>query len=458
MNDLQIINASVVTPQGTRRADLSVDGTTITEIAEPGALGPAHEEIDAAGWFAMPGAIDIHFHCRAPSHPERGDFRSETAAAAAGGVTTVFEMPISDPACSTPEVFRNRRALAEADALVNVALYSGAALRDVDAALEMAAEGAIGFKLFTLTPAPDREREFRGLWAITDAAIHRALSALAPTGLPCVVHAESDSMITHFAALPPVDGITARPPVVEAVAIATVAAVARDVGAHVHIAHISSRSALDSLRGAVAAGTNITAETCPQYLLLDDRAIARHGGLAKIGPPLRETGDRESLWEAVRDGTIAVVASDHAPFLAHEKVGVDYATAPQGLPTVELLLPTLLDAAARAVLPLEAAIAAVTSTPARLFGLAGRKGTLTPGADADITLFSLGEPQPLRPETLLTRAAGCAAVFDGIGLRARIERTIVNGRVVFADGALRDESGGRFLPGPAAAPRQIESV
>ncbi|HWM11045.1 MAG TPA: dihydroorotase family protein [Solirubrobacteraceae bacterium] len=457
MLDLRIINATVVTPEGTRQADVGIEGSSIAEVAETGALGPAREEIDATGLYVMPGAVDVHFHCRAPSHPERGDFASETAAAAAGGVTTVFEMPISDPACSTPEVFRSRRALAEADAHVNVALYSGAALADAAAAREMAELGAIGYKLFTVAPAVGREREFAGLSATTDAAIYGALTAVAETGLTCVVHAESDSLIRHFEALTPAGELPARPPVVEAVALATVAALAKDAGARLHVAHVSCRSALDALRGAQAAGGDVTGETCPQYLLLDEHTVERYGALAKIGPPLRTAADREALWDAVRDGTLALVASDHAPFLAHEKIGVDPLVAPQGLPTVELLVPAMLDAAARGELTLEAAVAAVTSAPARRFGL-DRKGTLAPGADADVAVFSLGAARPLRVEDLVSRAAGCAEVYADVPLRARVERTIVGGRVVFGDGAVHGDATGRFLPGPAVRPREAEPV
>lgn len=458
MLDLRILNATVVTPAGARPADLGIQGSVIAEIEQTGGLSEGRQDIDAAGQYVMPGGIDAHFHCRAPSHPERGDFESETAAAAAGGVTTVFEMPISDPACSTPEVFLARRALIEADAHVNVALYCGAAQPDSAAARELAEIGAIAFKLFTVRTAADREREFFRLWATGEPDIHAALAAVAGTGLPCVVHAESDALIRHYVSLTAEGEVPPRPPVVEAVAIATAGALARDVGARIHIAHVSSRAALDALHGARAAGADVTGETCPQYLVLDEHTVERHGSLAKIGPPLRTSSDREALWEAVRDGSLALVASDHAPFLAHEKIGVDYLAAPQGLPTVELLLPTVLDAAARGALTLEAAVAAVTSAPARVFGLEGRKGTLAVGADADITVFSFGEARPLRAGDLLTRAAGCAEVFGEVPLRARIELTIVGGEIVLADGAVHGERTGAFLPGPVTRPREAEPV
>ena len=416
MYDLRILNATVVTEAGSRVADIGIEGGSIAEIADQGGLGPGRRDLDASGLHAMPGAVDVHFHCRAPSQPERGDFASETAAAAAGGVTTVFEMPISDPACSTPDVFLTRRALIQTEAHVNVALYAGAAV-EPPRAEAMAALGAIGFKLFTLAPAPGREREFDGLWATGDADVYRALSSVAETQLRCVIHAESDSLLGLFRAQ--TDGAGRRPPAVEAVGIATTAAIAKEASAPIHIAHVSSRTALDAVRAGLELGADLTAETCPQYLLLDDRTVERFGGLAKIAPPLRTPDDRDALWAAIEAGTIGVVASDHSPFLPHEKLDVDFEVAPQGLPTVELLVPAILDAAARGVLPLERAVGLVTAAPARLFGLE-TKGTLDVGADADVTLFSFTEPTHPVADAFASRARGCAVVFEPLEFRARI--------------------------------------
>ena len=454
MYDLRILNATVVTEAGSRVADIGIEGGSIAEVAGQGGLGPGRRDLDASGLHAMPGAVDVHFHCRAPSRPERGDFASETAAAAAGGVTTVFEMPISDPACSTPDVFLTRRTLIQTEAHVNVALYAGAAVEPARAEA-MAALGAIGFKLFTVTPAPGREREFDGLWATGDADVYRALSSVGETGLRCVIHPESDSLLGLLQAQP--DGAGRRPPAVEAVGIATTAAIAKEASAPIHIAHVSSRTALDAVRAGRELGADLTAETCPQYLLLDHRTVERFGGLAKIAPPLRTPEDSDALWAAIEAGTIDVVASDHSPFLPHEKLDVDFEVAPQGLPTVELLVPAVLDAAARGVLPLEHAVGLVTAAPARLFGLE-TKGTLDAGADADVTLFSFTEPTHPAAEAFTTRARGCAVVFEPLELRARIVETLVGGTVVFADGRVIGEPGGRFLAGTRGAVREPEPV
>ncbi len=450
MLDLRILNGTVVSDGTARPLDLGIEGGQISEIEEPGALGRAAHEIDATGLYVMPGAVDVHFHCRAPGRTERGDFASETAAAAAGGVTTIFEMPIADPACSTPEVFRSRRALAESQAHVNFALYSGAALGGESRTVEMARLGAIGFKLFTVAPAADRAREFQGLWATDENEILESLSSVARTGLVCVVHAENDQLVRYFAARESADGVVSRPPVIESVAIAMVSALARAAGADIHIAHVTSDAALEAVRAARALGCSVSAETCPQYLVLDERAVEAHGGIAKVAPPLRRSEDADVLWGALIDGTLDLVASDHSPFLAHEKSEPPFADAPQGLPTVELLLPTVLDAARHGRLSLELAVSLVTSAPAKRFGLYPRKGTLAVGSDADIAIVALGERFAPSPETLISRARSCAVVFDGLMLDARVKMTVVGGQLVYDQGRIVSEQAGRFTTGQAA--------
>jgi allantoinase len=451
MHDLRIINGTVVSDGRACPLDIGIEGHQIVEIEQPGALGPAIAELDATGLHILPGAVDVHFHCRAPSRPERGDFASETAAAAAGGVTTIFEMPISEPACSTPDVFRNRQELAASQAHVNFALYSGAVLGSAERTAEMAELGAIGFKLYTIAAPVGRECEFEGLCATDEGEMYEALRAVQGTGLTCVVHAENDRLAKHFSRQSTGDGMPFRPPVIESSAIAMVAAVAKEAGADIHIAHVTSRAALDALRGARALGASVTAETCPQYLLLDEEAIATQGVVAKVSPPLRQREDAAALWDALADGSLTVVASDHAPFLLHEKAEVSYAMAPSGLPTVELLLPVLLDAATRGRLPLELAVSCVTSAPAKLFGLYPRKGTIAVGSDADLALVALGRKFSPDPETLHTRAAGCAIVFSGMCLGARVEMTIVNGTLVYSGGRIVGERAGRFSAGYATA-------
>ena len=445
MLELRILGGVVVSDGVTAPLDIGIEGGVIVAVEPPGALGPAKNDIDATGLHVLPGVIDIHFHCRAPANPERADFATETRAALAGGVTTVCEMPISDRGCSTPERFVQRRELIEAQAFANVALYSGAALRPDDAQA-MADLGAIAFKLFIISPPSDRLPAFEGLWAVESIDILDALESVAATGLSCVIHAESQRLMTELAARG-YDEISSRRPVVEALGIAEVSTLAQVAGGPIHIAHVSSAHGLAAVRGARAAGANITCETCPQYLELDSSAIERHGGYAKIAPPLRTPDDRAALWQAIADGEIDVVASDHAPFLAEEKA-VPYAVAPMGLPTVELLLPVLLTGVAADRLTLERAVELVTSAPAALIGLYPSKGTISPGADADIALVDLNERWNPSSENLHSRGAGCAMVYDSILCFGRTKTTILSGKVVYHNGAFGDRSGG-FVTGSA---------
>lgn len=450
MFDLKLINGQVVREAGPEPLDVGVEDGTITEIGPHGSLGPAREEIDATGLVVLPGVIDIHFHCRAPANPERGDFNSETAAAVAGGVTTVFEMPISLPACSSPAVLANRRSVAEAQGIhANVALYSGGVLGSERAAEAMAAAGAIGFKIFTISPPPDRGAEFDGLWTCEESEMLEALEAIRPTGLRCVIHAENESLVKHFAR-ESTNGVTRRPPVVEALAISVIATIAASVGTPVHIAHVTSREAVDAVRGARVGGAPITAETCPQYLTLSAQTVEAYGGIAKIGPPLRPAEHAAALWAAIADGTLDVVASDHSPFRLADKTGMEFAKASMGLPTIELLVPVLLDAAVRGVLTLTQAVNLLTASPARMFGLYPQKGAIEVGSDADLTVVSLAETFQPSPGTLHSRAAELAVAFTALTPHARVETTIVSGAVVYANRELRGEPRGKFVAGSGA--------
>lgn len=451
MFDTRILNGILVSDGVSWPADIGIVDEAIVEVGSPGALAPATDDIDASGLLVIPGAVDAHFHCRAPSHPERADFGSETRAAAASGVTTVFEMPVSNPPCSTPEVLEARRQLIETDSYIDVALFAGAAVKGLQHAQALAEAGAIGFKLFTHAPSADRAEEFEGLWASSEETIYHALAAIGPTGLPCTVHAENQALLGAFNTEATGKGISARPAIIEALAISIVGMLARDLGTRVHIAHLTSRLALDAFRGARASGARITAETCPHYLVLDDRAIDRWGGFVKVAPPLRTADDIAALWDALNEGLLTIVASDHAPFLPEEKSAPDYNSAPQGIPSIEALVPVMIDAGITGRLPIEQAVGLMTAEPAKLFGLFPHKGAVAPGSDADIVLIDPQETRTLSSDSFMSRSARSAVAYDGLRLRGRVTRTILRGRTVSLNGAVIGQPRGRFVQ-PARKP------
>ena len=445
MLDLRIVGGTVVSDGRSRPADVGVAGESITEVSPQGGLGSARREIDASGLLVIPGAVDAHFHCRAPSHPERATFASESRAAAASGITTLFEMPISNPPCSTPEAFEARRELGEAESLVDFALYSGAGITDPARAEAMAECGAIGFKLFTHQPPPERVDEFEGLCASGPEHIYDCLRTVGATGLRCAVHSESQQFIERFRVDPDRLGNPSRPPLVEAAAVGLVATIARDIGMPAHIVHITSRLATEEVKAAQALGADVSAESCPHYLLFDETYIERFGNFVKVAPPLRPADDVAYLWEALSDGTLSVVASDHAPFTPEEKAAADFATSGQGIPSLEMLVPTMLDAGLTERFPLARAVELITANPAKLFGIYPRKGTVSVGSDADLVLVDPDSRRVVDSARFLARSGGSAKAYDGMELAGRVVTTLSRGRVAFAEGRVVGESGGRFV-------------
>ena len=452
MLDLRVVGGTVVSDGRSYPADVGVEGESIAEVAPTGGLGPARREIDASGLLVIPGAVDAHFHCRAPSHPERATFASESRAAAASGITTLFEMPISDPPCSTPEAFEARRRLGEVESLVDFALYSGAGITDPARAEAMAECGAIGFKLFTHHPPPERVDEFEGLCASGPEHIYDCLRTVGATGLRCAVHSESQQLIERFRDDPDRLGNPSRPPLVEAAAVGLVATIARDLGIPAHIVHITSRLATEEVQAAQALGADLSGESCPHYLLFDETYIARFGNFVKVAPPLRPAEDVAYLWEALTDGSLSVVASDHAPFTPEEKAAADFATSGQGIPSLEMLVPTMLDAGLTGRFPLERAVEVMTANPAKLFGIHPRKGTVSPGSDADLVLVDPDSRRVVDSARFLARSGGSAKAYDGMEVAGRVLTTLSRGRVVFAEGRVVGESGGKFVSpdGPPA--------
>ena len=424
---------------------MAIDGGKVVEVGPQGSLGKAREHIDAAGYHVIPGAVDVHFHCRAPSHPERGTFETETKAAAVGGVTTVLEMPISDPPCSTPEVLRARKELGERECHVDFGLFAGGAVDNVSQAEALIAAGAIAFKIFTHAPPQDRLHEFDGLWTQGEDDLYGALEAISSTGYVTTVHAENQPLIELFAKITLDGDRSARPPVVEAAEIGLVGSLAAATGARVHIAHMTSELSVRALQGARHAGADITGETCPHYLVFDEKEIERFGSYVKVAPPLRPPRDLVALWDALRNEEVHIVASDHAPFTPAEKRDAPYSTAPQGLPGVEIMVPVILDATARGELTLERAVSLLTDAPARRFGLYPRKGTIRPGADADVVIWDSQASNTLRVDSFVSQAGGAALPYDGMVLSGRIRRTLLRGRTVHHDGAVIGPAGGRFL-------------
>lgn len=453
--ELLITGGTVVTPAGEERLDIAVAGGRIAALSLPGASPAAAERIDATGLVVLPGVIDTHTHLRDPSRNEREDFASGTAAAAAGGITTLLEMPVSSPSVHTADILRARVAIAEPKAYIDFGLYGGAAGDNLGDIAGLAAAGVCAFKSFrTRTPA-GREPEFKGICCPDPADYFRALQAVASTGLAAAVHAEDAWLIDGLSAdlrasgeNGPLSHPRARPAIVEEASVAQCLALARAAGARLHIVHCSSPHSVDLITAARRAGQPVTVETCPQYLFVTDALFERHGPYAKTNPPLRPAELVAGLWERLQRGEIDFVCSDHSPFLAEEKEPHwnDMWAVPPGAPGLEALVPLMLTAAADGRLTLAQLAALTSGNAARIFGLQPRKGVIRAGADADFTIVSLDGESRMDTSRWKTRAQGTARMWDGLPLRGRVTHTVVRGRTVARNGEVVGAPGwGRFI-------------
>jgi dihydroorotase len=374
---------------------VAVVGGRIAEVA--GGLPPGSDEVDARGLWVLPGAIDAHVHSRDPGFPEKEDFGSLTAAAAAGGVTTVVDMPNTVPAVDCAPVLCEKAEIAASRALVDFALWgavrSTSSAADVDGLLDA---GAVGLKVFLGYALRRSNRQILYTADLGNPDLEappgygtlvRLAPELARRGAPLAVHCEDPDVLREFSR--PLgsyaDVLRSRPALAEVIAIEGLAAISRDTGVDAHVVHLSSAAGLAAVRRAKAAGARLSVETCPPYLWLTDADFERLGGVLKMYPPVREAADRDALLQGLREGVIDRVGTDHAPHTDEEKLALPLDRTAPGSPGVETLYLSCLELARRLGDP-ALAVGWVCEAPARALRLSGRKGAVRPGADADLVL------------------------------------------------------------------------
>jgi dihydroorotase (multifunctional complex type) len=363
---------------------------------EPG-VGPALVEVDAHGLLVLPGGVDAHVHSRDPGFPEKEDFTSLTAAAAAGGVTTVVDMPNTIPAVESAAVFEEKAEHASSRAIVDFALWGllggGTRTEDVEGLLDAGAVGLKAFLGYTIRRS-NRQVVYQPVADDPDlepppdyGTVARVAPDLARRGAPLSAHCEDPGVLRAFER--PLaryaDLLAARPALAEAIAIAALGVISQRTGLEVQVVHLSSALGLAAARDAGRSGARIVLETCPQYLWLTDEDAERLGPAAKMYPAIRTAADRAALREALRSGGIQRVATDHAPHTDAEKVDRSLDEALPGSPGVEALYVSSLELA-RQLGDVAAAARWVAEGPARTLGLHPRKGAIQPGADADLVL------------------------------------------------------------------------
>ena len=377
-------------------------------IAAVGA--PERGGLDVGDALILPGGVDVHVHTR--SSPDEG-IEACTRAAAAGGVTTIVDMPYdhSGP-IETPDAFAAKAAAVEREAHIDVALWATVPPRGpIEHVAELVAAGAAAFKLSTFETHPERFPR------IPDGQLLAAFEQIAAAGGLAGVHAENDEIVRAGIAAEqaaghsgdPLAHARSRPPVAEHEAIARCLEFARATGVRLHVCHVSTPRGVALIR---AAGLDVTAESCPHYLLLDESELARRGGEAKINPPLRAA--------PLPPAGIDLIASDHVGWPRARKHGEDIFALASGAPGVELIVPLIHDA-----LGPRALVRLVCEAPARRFGLWPRKGSLLPGADADLMVLDPALEWEIRAATLVTPAGW--SPYEGRTVRGRVLATFSRG-------------------------------
>jgi allantoinase len=443
--DLIVRGGMVVTPDDVTRADVGVSAGRIAKIASEIA-DTASVTLDATGRFVFPGIIDAHVHFNEPGRTEWEGFATGSATLAAGGGTGFFDMPLnSEPPVLDAARLREKRALAEEKSCVDFALWGGLTPHNLDQLASLRDAGAIGLKAFMSSSG------IESFPRVTSAVLREGMKRAAKLGLIVAVHAEDETLAAKFTeqqkALGRSDArawLDSRPVDVEIEAIRQALELAGETGCALHVVHVSSPEGVALIDEARIQRVDVTAETCPHYLLLNERDVRRIGALAKCAPPIRDEKRQKALWAELRAARIHTVGSDHSPAPPEMKNSPDFFSIWGGIAGAQhgfqLLFSETADSAERD-LPLLAALLA--RNVARRFRIS-HKGLLAEGQDADFCVIDYGDERTIEAEELWTRHR--ISPYVGRHCRARITDTYVRGKAVFAAGRLVNlPQPGKFL-------------
>ena len=441
--DLVIKNARVLLESGIVSGGIAVSGGKICVIATDEHLPKAAETIDVDGKILMPGLIDGHAHIDDLAMDDHEDFTTGTRAAAAGGITTVIDMPLSSQ-IDNPHLVDKKIERGNEMAIVDFSLYGGMMTADnIRIIPEMIDKGIAAFKAFTCEP-----------FYANSGVITKALSEVSEYGGHLTVHSEDSGVLEEFSKDfqnewdAPISHALSRPSLAEQIAIRQNIAIAGQTGGHLHIAHITTKDGIREVERGKLNGTLVTTEVCPHHLMFHRDEMNRLGPKSKMNPPLRSKEDKAALWSALLRGTIDVVVSDHAPSPIEKKTaGIDdIREAWSGVDGVQMILRVLLsEGINKGRLSFGRLLKVACRNPAKIFGLYPKKGVIQVGSDADLVIVDPTLEEKITPEMMFSKSGW--TLYEGLTMKGAPTMTFVRGQQVFKGDRLLVKAGhGEFQP------------
>jgi len=434
--DLLLKNCKVLRGDSLTDGSIAVQSGRVCFIGKEASAPSASETIDLKGNVVLPGLCDVHTHLRDLHQSYKEDFYTGTCSALAGGFTTVLDMPIPAAPTENLKQLQNKITAASSKIVANVGFHSG--FPETSEALgKVKRLGAFDLKIYM-----NRRENLDGG---DDQAVEEALIRAREIGLPVAVHAEDLHSIERLEDISKNSGensveafLGAHPPRTEANAVAKILSMVKRTGTQTHFCHLSTEQSIDLLRSAKADGLPVSCETTPHHLFLTSKVMKTFGGRALMVPPLRSAANRRAVWHGLCDGTVDLVASDHAPHTLEEKDGTDIWKVPPGIPGLETTLPLLLTALNRGTLTLGQLEELLAERPSKCFGLQS-KGFIKVGLDADLVVVDMRRTFNVDPETFHTKAK--YSPFKGQRLVGKAVKTFVRGRLAMDEGEILAKPG-----------------
>ena len=443
--DLVVTSERIITPDGERPGAVVVSDGRIAAVLPPGAAPAAHETLAAGSWAVLPGVVDTHVHLNEPGRTAWEGFATGTRAAAAGGVTTVIDMPLNSvPVTTNVAALRQKAAAAHGVALVDYGFWGGVIPGNSADIAPLLDAGALGFKAFLVPSGID---EFP---MTTPADLARAMQRIAQHDGVLLVHAEAPEVIDQATRGRTGDPrryrtwLASRPVAAELAAIDRVLELSARTGCRLHIVHLACVDGIARIAAARASGVRVTVETCPHYLAFAAEDVPDGATAFKCAPPIRERGHRDGLWQGLEHGDIDLVASDHSPSPPALKQldNGDFMAAWGGIASLELALSAVWTRARERGRTLADICRWMSRHPALLAGLS-RKGRLAPGCDADLVVFDPDARWTVDAPSLRQRHP--VTPYAGLALRGRVLRTLVRGMCVYNGDRFSESASGRWL-------------